>query len=62
MPGKLPSTVHMFVKNAQLARWESPPRSFCLVRHQWLTSIILAKWEAEIRRLTVQGQPRQIVW
>jgi hypothetical protein len=30
------------------------------VRHQWLTSIILATQEAEIRRITVQSQPRQI--
>jgi hypothetical protein len=26
-----------------------------------LTPIILATWEAEIRRITVQSQPRQIV-
>jgi hypothetical protein len=28
---------------------------------QWLTPIILASWEAEIGRITVQGQPGQIV-
>jgi hypothetical protein len=28
---------------------------------QWLTSIILATQEIEIRKLTVQGQPRQKV-
>jgi hypothetical protein len=27
----------------------------------WLTSVILATQEAEIRKLVVQGQPRQIV-
>jgi hypothetical protein len=27
----------------------------------WLTSVILATQEAEIRRITVQSQPRQIV-
>jgi hypothetical protein len=27
----------------------------------WLTTIILATQEAEIRRITVQNQPRQIV-
>jgi hypothetical protein len=29
---------------------------------QWLTLIIIATQEAEIRRITVQSQPRQIVW
>jgi hypothetical protein len=27
----------------------------------WLTSVILATWEAEIGRIELQGQPRQIV-
>jgi hypothetical protein len=29
--------------------------------HQWLTPIIIATQEAEIRRITIQGQPGQIV-
>jgi hypothetical protein len=29
--------------------------------HQWLTPVILATWEAEIRRITVQGQLKKIV-
>jgi hypothetical protein len=29
--------------------------------HLWLISIILATWEAEIRSIAVQSQPRQIV-
>jgi hypothetical protein len=29
--------------------------------HQWLTLVILATQEVEIRRITVQSQPRQIV-
>jgi hypothetical protein len=30
-------------------------------RHQWLTPVILATQEAEIRRIAVQSQSRQIV-
>jgi hypothetical protein len=30
-------------------------------RGQWLTPVTLATWEAEIRRIVVQGQPGQIV-
>jgi hypothetical protein len=32
-----------------------------LAGHQWLTRVILAILEAEIRRMLVWGQPRQIV-
>jgi hypothetical protein len=32
-----------------------------LARHQWLTPVILATQEAEIRRIIVQSQPSQIV-
>jgi hypothetical protein len=30
-------------------------------RRWWLTPVILVTWEAEIRRIRVRGQPRQIV-
>jgi hypothetical protein len=30
-----------------------------LARHQWFMPVIIATWEAEIRRLTVQGHPGQ---
>jgi hypothetical protein len=30
-------------------------------RHQWLTSVILATQEAEIRRIEVEASPSQIV-
>jgi hypothetical protein len=33
-----------------------------LARHQWLMSVILATWKAEIRRITVRDQPRQIIY
>jgi hypothetical protein len=32
-----------------------------LVGHQWFTPVILATQEAEIRRIMVPSQPRQIV-
>jgi hypothetical protein len=28
--------------------------------HWWLTPVILATWEAEIRKIEVWGQPRKI--
>jgi hypothetical protein len=33
----------------------------CLVRGGWLTLVILATQEGEIRRIMVQSQPRQIL-
>jgi hypothetical protein len=32
-----------------------------LTRCHWLTPVILTTWEAEMGRITVGGQPRQIV-
>jgi hypothetical protein len=32
-----------------------------VIRYQWFTPVILATWEAEIRRTGVQGEYRQIV-
>jgi hypothetical protein len=37
-------------------------RMLLLTGHQWLMPIILPIWEAEIRRITVQGQTWQIVF
>jgi hypothetical protein len=36
-------------------------REIGICQYWWLTPIILATQEAEIRRITVQSQPRQIV-
>jgi hypothetical protein len=36
-------------------------QELCCARCWWLTLIILATQEAEIRKITVQGQARQIV-
>jgi hypothetical protein len=33
----------------------------CLAKHWWLTYVILATQEVEIRRISVQSQPGQIV-
>jgi hypothetical protein len=36
-------------------------RNVLEARHQWLIPVILATWEAEIRKIAVPGQPEQIV-
>jgi hypothetical protein len=33
-----------------------------IARHQWITPVILATWEAEIRRITVQDQSGQMIY
>jgi hypothetical protein len=41
--------------------YRCPAKIWVLVRCKWLTSVIVATWEAEVWRITVQGQPRQPV-
>jgi hypothetical protein len=41
------------LKGRMKARNEYVQKPFKEVRHQWLTSVILASWEAEIGRTTV---------
>jgi hypothetical protein len=64
------------VHNCYLSTWEAKARKSQVegqawiyigdpiskekARHQWLTSLILAMWEAEIRRIKIWGQSRQI--
>jgi hypothetical protein len=36
-------------------------KNWFIAGHQWLTLIILATQKAEIRRITVKSQPRQVV-
>jgi hypothetical protein len=40
--------------------YKTKPKNF-LSRCQWFMPIILATWEAEIGRIVVPGQPRQII-
>jgi hypothetical protein len=35
-------------------------RSRILARHQWLMPVIITTWEAEIRKIAVESQLRQI--
>jgi hypothetical protein len=58
------------ILNYHLEHWFSnflkikPSSKTTLVRarRQWLTPVILATQEAEIRRIVVQSPPRQRVW
>jgi hypothetical protein len=45
----------------QLTKTESSPVQIPVLPTQWLTPVILAAQEAEIRRIRVPSQPRQIV-
>jgi hypothetical protein len=46
-------SLYCFTKKWEKGRW---------LFRQWLIPIILVTWEAEIRRIMVWGQLRQIVW
>jgi hypothetical protein len=45
----------------QLTTYFTSSETDLLAEHQWLTPVILATREAEIRRIVVQSQPGQIV-
>jgi uncharacterized membrane protein len=58
-------TVSLFPKTTQWV-WHQHPiwqvRKWGLIGHCWLTLIMLATWEAEIRKDAVQSQPGQTVF
>jgi hypothetical protein len=45
----------------QKSKWKYFPKSPLFCQHRWLTPVILATQEAEIRKIVVQSQHRQIV-
>jgi hypothetical protein len=52
---------HLPSKQEDMISNPSAEKKFFLVRCWWLSPIILATQEAEIRKIKVQSQPRQIV-
>jgi hypothetical protein len=44
-----------------MTSWNSASKKLFTARHQWLTPIILTTQETEIRKISFQNQPRQIV-
>jgi hypothetical protein len=49
-------------KKGQAGLKKNPARTHGMMAgHQWLTPIILATQEAEIRKIKVRGQPKEIV-
>jgi hypothetical protein len=55
------NTLVLFLILEQTISVFSPFSMMLKVGYQWLMPVILASWEAEIRRIMVQGQLRQIV-
>jgi hypothetical protein len=49
------------IKNILLPKIKNMIKKRLFVGHQWLTSLILATQEAEIRRIKIRSQPGQIV-
>jgi hypothetical protein len=49
------------MKVPPIYRGEKQTIKTALARHWWLTSVILATQEAEIRRIAIQRKPGQIV-
>jgi hypothetical protein len=52
----------VYKKTVQLKQVHDPIKDNTMfARHQWHMPVVLGTWEAEIRRITVPGQPWQIV-
>jgi hypothetical protein len=58
----IPATVRRVMVQVSPGKKQDPTSKITkAARHQWLIPVILATQEAEIRRIKVGGQPRQIV-
>jgi hypothetical protein len=58
---KFDNEINMKIKIHKQRKGKDNLRKKVTAGHRWLTPVILATQEAEIRRITVRSQPRQIV-